>query len=71
MALHGQEHVQRYRDTDGEVGHDWEGTLEAHPEVEIQMKDQRLTAHARRATPEEKPDLWKTMTAEWPAYDDY
>jgi deazaflavin-dependent oxidoreductase (nitroreductase family) len=26
MPLFGQEHVQRYRDTDGEVGHDWEGT---------------------------------------------
>jgi deazaflavin-dependent oxidoreductase (nitroreductase family) len=64
MALHGQEHVQRYRATDGEEGRDWEGT-------EIQVKDQRLKAHARKATPEEKPELWKTMTAEWPAYDDY
>lgn len=24
--LFGQEHVERYRQTDGEVGHDWEGT---------------------------------------------
>ena len=24
--LYGQEHVQRYRETDGEVGHDWKGT---------------------------------------------
>ena len=24
--LFGQEHVERYRETDGEVGHDWQGT---------------------------------------------
>jgi deazaflavin-dependent oxidoreductase (nitroreductase family) len=24
-ALFGQEHVRRYRETDGEVGHDWRG----------------------------------------------
>jgi deazaflavin-dependent oxidoreductase (nitroreductase family) len=24
--LFGQEHVERYRETDGEEGHDWEGT---------------------------------------------
>lgn len=26
MALFGQEHVDRYRATDGEEGHDWRGT---------------------------------------------
>ena len=26
MALFGQEHVDRYRATDGEEGHDWKGT---------------------------------------------
>ncbi len=25
-SLFGQEHVQRYRETDGAVGHDWKGT---------------------------------------------
>ena len=24
--LFGKEHTQRYRETDGEVGHDWQGT---------------------------------------------
>ncbi len=24
--LHGQPHVERYRETDGEVGHEWNGT---------------------------------------------
>ena len=26
MPLFGQEHVDRYRETDGEEGHDWQGT---------------------------------------------
>ncbi len=25
--LFGQEHVEKYRETDGEVGHDWQGTV--------------------------------------------
>jgi deazaflavin-dependent oxidoreductase (nitroreductase family) len=118
-TLFGEEHVRRYRETDGEVGHDWKGTqtllltttgrksgderttpliyqpvgddayaivaskggadappawylnLEADPEVDVQVKGDRFTARARTATPDEKPDLWKTMTATWPAYDDY
>ncbi len=116
--LFGQEHVERYRATDGEEGHDWEGTvclllttkgrrsgeprtapliygrhgddylvvaskggadeppawylnLEADPDVELQVKADRFRARARVATPDEKPEMWKTMVAEWPAYDDY
>ena len=118
MALYGPEHVERYRATGGEEGHEWQGThtlllttigrrsgepqtapliygrhgddylvvaskggsdtppswyrnLEADPGVEVQVKDKRFAAHARDAAPEEKPQLWRTMTAEWPAYDDY
>ena len=116
--LFGKEHTQRYRATDGEEGHDWQGTqtllltttgrksgearelpliygvngadylivaskggadtppawylnLEADPDVELQVWDDRFPAKARVATPEEKAEMWKTMTAEWPAYDDY
>ena len=116
--LFGQEHVQRYRETGGEEGHDWEGTsvllltttgrrsgeqrttpliyqpyegaylivaskggadeppawymnLSANPDVEVQVKDDRFRARARTATADEKPDMWKTMTATWPAYDEY
>jgi deazaflavin-dependent oxidoreductase (nitroreductase family) len=116
--LFGQEHVQRYVDTDGAEGHEWQGTntlilttkgrrsgterrnpliygrhgddylivaskggapeppawylnLEADPEVQVQVLGDRFTARARTATPAEKPELWKTMTAEWPAYDEY
>ncbi len=35
------------------------------------MKGDRFKARARTATPEEKPEMWKTMTAQWPDYDDY
>ena len=116
--LFGKEHTQKYKETDGEVGHDWQGTqtlllttkgrksgeprelpliygkagddylivaskggadtppawylnLEADPHAEVQVRGDRFQAKARVATPEEKAEMWKTMTAEWPAYDDY
>jgi deazaflavin-dependent oxidoreductase (nitroreductase family) len=116
--LFGEEHVRRYRETDGEEGHDWRGTrtliltttgrksgeqrsnpliygrsgeeflivasnggadtppawylnLEANPEADIQVKADRFKVRTRVATPDEKPELWRTMTAEWPAYDKY
>lgn len=117
--LFGEEHVRRYRETDGEVGHEWKKgstilllttkgrrsgeertmpliyrpyedaylvvaskggwdappgwyrNLEADPEVEVQVKGDRFRAKARTATPDEKPDMWRTMTEMWPDYDDY
>jgi len=116
--LFGQEHTDRYKETDGDVGHDWQGTqvllltttgrktgeerelpliygtngddylivaskggadqppawylnLKADPNVVVQVKGDRFEAQAREASPEEKADLWSTMTAEWPAYDEY
>lgn len=117
--LYGQEHVERYVETDGEEGHDWEqGTsvliltttgrksgeerstpliyqphgddylvvaskggadeppawylnIIEQPEVTVQVKGDRFAARARTATDEEKPAMWPTMTATWPAYDEY
>jgi deazaflavin-dependent oxidoreductase (nitroreductase family) len=116
--LFGEEHVNRYRETGGEEGHEWQGTtallltttgrksgqthttpliyqpngedylvvaskggadkppawylnLEANPEVEVQVRDDRFKARARTATSDEKPDLWHKMTATWPAFDEY
>jgi deazaflavin-dependent oxidoreductase (nitroreductase family) len=116
--LYGADHVRRYRETNGDHGHDWRGTqtlllttigrrsgeprttpliygrsgddyvivaskggsheppawyenIRENPEVELQVLDERFRARARTAGPDEKPELWKTMTAEWPAYDDY
>jgi len=116
--LYGEEHVRRYRETDGAEGHDWNGTtvllltttgrksgrsyttpliyqrhgddyvivaskggdpdhpewyknLAADPGVEVQVKGERFRARARTATDEERPELWRLMTAAWPQYDDY
>ncbi|MEV0973724.1 nitroreductase family deazaflavin-dependent oxidoreductase [Microtetraspora glauca] len=49
----------------------WYRNLEADPNVEFQVRGERFAAVARTATPEEKPDMWRAMTATWPAYDDY
>lgn len=49
----------------------WYLNLEADPEVQVQIRGDRFTARARTATPEEKPDMWRTMTAVWPDYDEY
>ena len=49
----------------------WYLNIEANPEVRVQVKGDRFTARARTATPQEKPEMWRTMTAVWPAYDEY
>lgn len=49
----------------------WYRNIEANPEVQVQVKGDRYTARARTATPQEKPDMWRTMAATWPAYDEY
>ena len=116
--LFGEEHTRKYKETDGQEGHDWQGTqtlllttkgrksgeprelpliygksgdvflivaskggadtppawylnLEADPNVELQVWGDRFKAKARTATSEERAAMWPTMTAEWPAYDDY
>jgi deazaflavin-dependent oxidoreductase (nitroreductase family) len=116
--LFGKEHVEKYRETGGEVGHDWQGTqtlilttkgrrsgeprdapliygtegdaylvvaskggadappawylnLQADPEAEVQVRDERFRVRARDATDEEKPELWRQMVGHWPQYDAY
>jgi deazaflavin-dependent oxidoreductase (nitroreductase family) len=49
----------------------WYLNLKANPDVEVQLKGERFKARARDATPEERPEMWTTMTRQWPAYDDY
>jgi deazaflavin-dependent oxidoreductase (nitroreductase family) len=49
----------------------WYRNLVEHPDVIVQVKGDRFAAKARTASPQEKPALWSTMTAEWPAYDEY
>ena len=49
----------------------WYLNLMEHPRVEVQVRDEVFGARARTATAEEKPDMWRTMTATWPDYDAY
>jgi deazaflavin-dependent oxidoreductase (nitroreductase family) len=49
----------------------WYLNLEKQPEVELQVADEVFRAHARTATADEKPDMWRAMAATWPAYDEY
>lgn len=49
----------------------WYLNLQADPEAELQVKDERFEVRARDATPEEKPALWRQMTSQWPDYDEY
>jgi deazaflavin-dependent oxidoreductase (nitroreductase family) len=49
----------------------WYLNLEASPEVEVQVGADRFPARARTANEDERAEMWKTMTAEWPAYDEY
>jgi deazaflavin-dependent oxidoreductase (nitroreductase family) len=49
----------------------WYENLVAQPEAQVQVMADRFRARARTATAAEKPTLWKTMTAIWPAYAEY
>jgi len=49
----------------------WYENLQANPAVQVQVRGDRFAARAHTATAEEKPVLWKTMTAAWPHYDEY
>ncbi|HKG04771.1 MAG TPA: nitroreductase family deazaflavin-dependent oxidoreductase [Conexibacter sp.] len=117
--LFGQEHVDRYRATNGDEGYKWQrgttilllttrgrksgaervtplifersgddylvvasrgGTdqppgwylnLQAEPDVQVQIRGDVFRAHARDATPDEKPEMWRKMVAVWPDYDEY
>jgi hypothetical protein len=60
VALFGRERVERYRETDGQEGHEWRAT------TALLLKARTSTARG-----EERDRLWKLMTAAWPAYDDY
>src|ERR1700761_8871183 len=49
----------------------WFLNLEAEPEVEVQVKEDRFKARARVATEDEKPRMWQKMVDAWPDYDNY
>jgi deazaflavin-dependent oxidoreductase (nitroreductase family) len=117
-SLFGQEHVRRYRETDGEVGYMWNGVptlllttsgrrtgeptttplifgrdgddfvivasrggapehpgwyrnLTKEPEVELQVKGDRIRGRARTTEGDERARLWREMAEIWPDYDEY
>ena len=49
----------------------WYLNLEADPEVQVQVGEDKFTARARTATAAEKPGMWEAMAQAWPAYNDY
>ena len=49
----------------------WYRNLVAHPDIEIQVRDQIIPVRARTATADEKRRVWPVMTAQWPDYDRY
>ena len=49
----------------------WYLNLQANPHVQVQVKGDRFSAHARTATAQEKPQLWAAMAQVWPDYDEY
>jgi deazaflavin-dependent oxidoreductase (nitroreductase family) len=49
----------------------WYLNLVANPTVHIQVGAATFLAHARTATPAERPRLWRLMTAIFPKYADY
>lgn len=49
----------------------WYYNLVAEPHVVIQVGADVMEGTARTATGDERERLWKTMTSEWPDYDDY
>jgi deazaflavin-dependent oxidoreductase (nitroreductase family) len=49
----------------------WYVNLKANPEVRVQVKDDKYTARARDATPEEQAETWPIMVGHWPAYEEY
>ena len=49
----------------------WFLNLEANPEVQLQVRSRRFSGTARRASAEEKAQLWPRLIGIYPAYADY
>ena len=70
-ANHGDDYLVVASKGGSDEPPDWYRNLQENPAVQVQVKGDRFTARARDATPEEKPEMWKTMTEQWPDYDEY
>ncbi len=67
----GKDHVVVASKGGAEEHPAWFLNLAAQPEVAVQVRGDRFKAHARTATEDEKPDLWRMMSDRWPAYEEY
>jgi deazaflavin-dependent oxidoreductase (nitroreductase family) len=67
----GKDHVVVASKGGAEEHPAWFLNLAAQPEVTVQVRGDRFKAHARTATEDEKPELWRMMSDRWPAYDEY
>jgi deazaflavin-dependent oxidoreductase (nitroreductase family) len=68
---HGDDYVVVASKGGAEGDPAWYLNLSDQPEVTVQVRGDRFKAHARTASPDEKPALWKMMTERWPAYNEY
>jgi deazaflavin-dependent oxidoreductase (nitroreductase family) len=49
----------------------WYKNLEANPEATIQVKGEVIPVRAETAQGDERERLWRLMTEDWAAYEDY
>lgn len=49
----------------------WSYNLEANPDAEVLLGTRRIPVRARRMSEADRKRLWPSITAIWPAYDDY
>jgi F420H(2)-dependent quinone reductase len=49
----------------------WYHNLRANPDTTIQVGSRRIPVHARVATPEERPRLWRRAVEVYGSYEDY
>ena len=49
----------------------WSFNLDADPDAAVIVEGETLHVRARRATPDERAELWPRFVAMWPAYDTY
>lgn len=50
---------------------DWYFNLQANPDVEVQVANQKFQATAETVTGPKRDDLWKLMLPIWPPYAEY